>query len=182
VAAAAFAKHLAIEPDLIVTSGYMRSEQTAEPLAERFPKAARMTFPLQEFTFLAPARCADSTFSQRRPWVEEYWTRCDPSFIDGLGAESFSSFSTRVRQSVHRIEELPFRRVIVVAHAHVIRLVQTVVLKGSFDAVTMEAYRACVACRPVENLEMRHTSIQHGYFRMLAAGERGANAAGAAGQ
>lgn len=54
-----------------------------------FPTAPFETWPIQEFTYLEPARCANTTVAQRKEWVEAYWARSDLAFTDGAGAESF---------------------------------------------------------------------------------------------
>nr|KAJ9631430.1 hypothetical protein H2204_008157 [Knufia peltigerae] len=49
----------------------------------------------QEFTCLCPSRCAATAAVDRAQWVEDYWERCEPQYIDGPGAESFSSLVQR---------------------------------------------------------------------------------------
>lgn len=41
-------------PNLIVTSPYVRTQQTAQPTLERFPDVPQEEWPVQEFTYLAP--------------------------------------------------------------------------------------------------------------------------------
>ncbi|CAM5569157.1 hypothetical protein SSCI18S_05901 [Sphingobium scionense] len=43
-------------PALIVTSPYTRTRQTAAPTIARFPDAPVKTWPIEEFTYLQPAR------------------------------------------------------------------------------------------------------------------------------
>ncbi|HKC86457.1 MAG TPA: phosphoglycerate mutase family protein, partial [Blastocatellia bacterium] len=74
-------------PTLIVTSPYIRTQQSARPTIERFPAVRREQWPVQEFTYLAPARYQDTTDADRWPFAEKYWSRCDPHYIDGEGAE-----------------------------------------------------------------------------------------------
>lgn len=60
-------------PNLIVVSSYLRTRQTTAPSIERFPDVPVETWPVQEFTYLSPGRCAGTTTAQRRPLVEAYW-------------------------------------------------------------------------------------------------------------
>ena len=86
-----------IWPDLIITSPYIRTQETAKPTLQRFASTPHQTWPIQEFTYLAPGRCINTNRQDRKAFVKEYWTRSDPDFIDGQGAESFSGMIERVR-------------------------------------------------------------------------------------
>src|SRR5215475_7985470 len=79
-------------PALIVTSPYIRTQQSAKPTIQRFPAARQEQWEVQEFTYLSPARYLDTTAADRIPFVEAYWSRCDPHYVDGDGAESFADF------------------------------------------------------------------------------------------
>src|SRR5262245_37165828 len=48
-------------PSLIVTSPYIRTQQSAEPTIRRFPMVPREQWEVQEFTYLTPARYKDTT-------------------------------------------------------------------------------------------------------------------------
>lgn len=65
------------------------------------------TWPTQEFTYLEPGRCANTTVTQRREWFDAYWSRSDPAFRDGSGAESFLDFLFRVTDHIFH-DTLPF--------------------------------------------------------------------------
>ncbi|MCY1410560.1 Histidine phosphatase superfamily [compost metagenome] len=73
-------------PDLIVVSPFVRAQLTAQETVTVFPWVAFETWPIQEFTYLKPARCVDTTVAQRREWVEAYWMRAAPEYSDGGGA------------------------------------------------------------------------------------------------
>ena len=47
-------------PDLVITSPYLRTQQTAEYLFQRYPDARREIWPVYEFTYLALERCRDT--------------------------------------------------------------------------------------------------------------------------
>jgi broad specificity phosphatase PhoE len=55
-----------VPPDVIVVSSYIRTVQTAEPLTSRFPNVSVQEWPVQEFTYLDPALCASTTYSERK--------------------------------------------------------------------------------------------------------------------
>jgi 2,3-bisphosphoglycerate-dependent phosphoglycerate mutase len=87
-------------PALIVTSPFIRTQQSARPTIERFPAVRREQWQVQEFSYLSPERYRDTTIADRRPFVERYWSKCDPYSTDGDGAESFADFVQRVEQAI----------------------------------------------------------------------------------
>ncbi|MCF5167519.1 histidine phosphatase family protein [Pseudomonas congelans] len=110
-------------PDLIVASPFSRAQPTAMATASAFPNTPFETWPIQEFTYLEPARCANTTVAQRRDWVEAYWARSAPAFTDGAGAESFSGFITRAQAFLARLAEHPAQRIAVFSHGQFINAV-----------------------------------------------------------
>lgn len=94
-------------PDRLVTSPFLRARQTAVPVLNRWRFVPFEVWPIGEFTYLAPARVRGTTRAERVPLVEEYWDRCDPSYVDGEGAESFSAFMERVEEFAVRITDRP---------------------------------------------------------------------------
>src|ERR1700733_9254103 len=75
-------------PNLIVTSPYLRTQQTAQPTIARFPDVSVEAWPIQEFTYLEPSRWNGTLSVERKPYIEAYWRTGDPEFCDGPGAES----------------------------------------------------------------------------------------------
>jgi len=104
-------------PKLIVVSPFLRARQTAEPFIMRFPAATvETTWPVQEFTYISPQRCLQTTFEDRRPLVEGYWSKASPGYVDGPGAESFGGFIARVRESLAKLKEREEETILVVCH------------------------------------------------------------------
>lgn len=85
-------------PDLCVVSPYSRTRETAAPTLRAFPGLDVVEWPVQEFTYVAPARYKGTTVDDRRTFVSSYWRRLDPDFVDGDGAESFRAFMARVER------------------------------------------------------------------------------------
>lgn len=92
-------------PTLIVASPFVRAHATARATVAVFPATPFETWPIHEFTYLEPARCANTTVAQRRDWVEAYWAKADPGFTDSEGAESFLDFTSRARSFLDRLAE-----------------------------------------------------------------------------
>lgn len=110
-------------PALIVASPFTRARSTALATATRFATVPFETWPIHEFTYLEPARCANTTVAQRRAWVEEYWSRSDPKFRDGAGAESFLDFTSRAQSFLGRLAEHPAEDIAVFSHGQLINAV-----------------------------------------------------------
>jgi broad specificity phosphatase PhoE len=108
-------------PDLIITSPFTRTQQTAEPTLSRFPGAGHEVWQVQEFTYLSPTTCINTTAAERRGRVDEYWQRLDPNYVDGEGAESFSQFIARAKAAIDRLSLLPGWFIVMFTHAQFIR-------------------------------------------------------------
>lgn len=141
------------EPGLIVVSPAERARATAAPTLRRFPEVAQEEWPIHEFTYLSPARCAGTTGVQRRAWVEAYWTKADPTFCDGAGAESFADFLVRVHGALSKLSELHFeadRPVLLFGHGQFINAIRWR-LADAYRPPDMLHYRAFDLMNPVEH-------------------------------
>lgn len=122
-------------PDLIVTSPYKRTQQTAEPTQNRFPEVPQLEWQVQEFTYLAPDRYKNTTIEQRRPLSDAYWLQGDPLHVDGVGAESFADLMHRVNTTHRQIQQLAqeLKFVVIFSHGRFMRAMLWSVLTGSVD-------------------------------------------------
>lgn len=110
-------------PDLIVASPFSRAQATAMSTANAFSSVPLETWPIHEFTYLEPGRCANTTVAQRRAWVEAYWYRSDPAFTDGDGAESFLDFISRAQSFLDQLADHPAQDIAVFSHGQFINAV-----------------------------------------------------------
>lgn len=139
-------------PDLLVVSPFMRAQATADPIRTRWPSAPCEIWPIQELTYLSPERCRGTTAAMRRPWIEEYWRRCDPDYQDGPDAESFRSFMDRLGDFHRRLKGLEADFVIAVGHGQFFRAYQMVLDEGfAATAEWMKRYRATETAQPMAN-------------------------------
>lgn len=106
--AAYLKEHTAL--NLIVTSRFLRSKQTAEPtrraFSSDFHSIPHEEWDVEEFTYLSPAFFGHSTVHDRRPLVDSYWEMLQPSFTDGKGSESFKAFIGRVRICIRLLQNM----------------------------------------------------------------------------
>jgi 2,3-bisphosphoglycerate-dependent phosphoglycerate mutase len=140
-------------PALIVTSPYIRTQQSAKPTIRRFPTARQEQWEVQEFTYLSPARYRDTTAADRRPFVEAYWSRCDPHHIDGEGAESFADFIRRVQQAIDGLWSCQSEFVAVFGHGLFLRAMIWRMLFGAqpVNATTMSSFRHFLVATAMPN-------------------------------
>ena len=141
-------------PTLIVTSPYERAADTAKPTIGRFPGVPVEIWPVEEFTYLSPTRCANTTPADRRPWVEGYWRSADPDFIDGAGTESFSQLIRRARSTLIRLNELTGTAVIF-GHGQFMQVIRWLITRtpDTIDSVAMKNFREYDIGNPIDNCE-----------------------------
>ena len=120
-----FGETFQIQPDLLVTSSYIRTEQTAQHFISRFPQVERQVWPLHEFTYLSPEIYKGTTMDDRRPMAFKYWEAGDPDLVDGPGAESLHQFIARIEKCFAKIDASPKNNIVIFTHGLVIRLILT---------------------------------------------------------
>lgn len=156
-------------PTLIVTSPYERAADTAKPTIGRFPDVPVEVWPVEEFTYLSPSRCANTTAADRRPWVESYWTSADPECLDGPGTESFASLIQRARESLRRLHGMT-GLVTVFGHGQFIQAVRWLVAESPerIDSEAMRAFRTFDLDHAITNCQV--ITINHDGHRWLLKG------------
>lgn len=140
-------------PALLIVSPFSRARATAAPLLARYPGVPVETWPIEEFTYLDTRRCANTTAAERKPMVEAYWARADPTYVDGPGAESFAAFVARLQAFQQRIAALPpIGTVVAVGHGQFFRgYVHCLACGFVATAASMRAYRAAETATPMHN-------------------------------
>jgi len=143
------------QPALLVVSPFLRSRSTVEWILARWPQAPFETWPIQEFTYLSLARCLGSTVSTRQALVDAYWQRCDPAFVDGPEAESFSQFMERVYAFHQRLLSRDGDFVVAVGHGQFFSAYLFALAHGfSVTPEWMKSYRAAECAKPITNGEI----------------------------
>ena len=130
--AKAIASFLTKEPDLIITSPYKRTYETAQPTFSRFPYASHEEWPVEEFTYLALLDTFTTTI-ERRPMVEAFWQRDDPYYTDGGEVESFHTFIARVQNTVKRLRQTKKDHIVVFSHEQFICAILWLFLKNNLE-------------------------------------------------
>lgn len=121
-------------PSLIVSSPFLRTQQTATPTIERFPDVPVEVWPIEEFTYLQPSRWNGTLAADRAPHLVRYWGEADPAYCDGEGAESFGALLRRAEVALERLAALPSPGpVYVFSHGQFIQAVRAVVMESELD-------------------------------------------------
>ena len=139
------------QPTLVVTSPFLRTQQTAEPTLRRFPQTPQVCWPIQEFTYLAPATCIGTTAIQRKERVNAYWERNDPDYVDGEGAESFNTLIGRVRDMLKCLQNTQ-GFVTVFTHGQI--MLTTHLLQTYPNASPETIMNLFCAAKPIRNTEI----------------------------
>jgi broad specificity phosphatase PhoE len=158
-------------PDLVVTSPYLRTQQTALPTLARFPQTCREEWPVHEFTYLGLPAYQATTGIERRPLRDAYWSRCDPHYIHGEGAESFADLLCRVETALARIREGGEHFALVFSHGLFAKALLWRLRGGSPEAspASMRSFRTFSASFRVPNAAILPLHVGAG--GMLCVGE-----------
>lgn len=157
-AIAQFLQDAKLFPDLIVTSSYWRTKQTAEPTKLAFPSIPEEEWPIKEFTYLSMWHYENSTIEDRRPLVEGYWEIADPELVDNTKPgspepESFTQFIRRVRNVKKRLENTETGIIAIFTHEQFIFAFKWL-SQHHLDAPSSEnmtEFRASLKANPIPN-------------------------------
>lgn len=149
-------------PDLIVTTPYIRTLQTAAPLLARLPHVPHEVWDLHEFTYLSAAQYANTSEVDRRPAAKAYWQLNDPVYRHGEGAETFVEFIGRIDAGIERLLTLTPSLTICFTHGYVIKAVVWRLLNPAL-AISPEAMKDFKAFHS-------HYAVSNGEIYPFAAG------------
>ena len=154
------AAHLAaswtLEPSLITTSSFLRTQLTAQPTILRFPDVPVEVLPMEEFTYLEPSRWSGSTLEERLPYVESYWKNADSSYQDGPKAESFSNLMHRMHMTLKCLAEQPKESLIYAfSHGQYMQVLRMHLMYPSWsDQKLMAHFGSTYKENPIRNTEL----------------------------
>ncbi len=123
-----------VKPDLLVVSPFVRARQTAVPTRTHFDPITVEEWPVYEFTYLAPARYAGTTGTDRAPFARDYWQRNDPHFKESGEGESFVELLDRVWTIVDRLQQHPASFLAIFSHGLFLRALLWAVLTHTTKA------------------------------------------------
>ncbi len=165
------AASISAPPDCIIVSPFLRTAQTAVPIATRFTGAGGDTWQIHEFTYLEPTSCIGTSWIERKPRVDAYWARLDPHYVDGPGAESFQDLLARARTFLARLVNVDHPLTLIVSHG---QFMQASLLLAEHPGLTslqaMTQFRDRQAQSPFANCERLTLSINDGVVQIVGRG------------
>jgi len=164
-----FAERLDCKPTLFVISPFLRAQQTAEPLRQRFPDVPVEEWPIQEFSFLNSALHRGTSEADRETHVAAYWQREDPAYSDGPDAESFTFFLNRAREAVRRlISSNPGGCIVVFTHGFFMQAFRLVLLfPNATDAELMANFQRFHFLNLIQNIGLLEFEVRNGKIQLI---------------
>ncbi len=146
-------------PQLIITSSYLRTKQTAIPTLQRFPAARHEEWPVHEFTYLSQSVGHEkTTIDERKILVDNYWNRLDHHYTDGDGAESFTHFMLRVQNVLEQLKLANEDFIVVFSHGQFILAILSWLMGLIFD--NMPQFRYFLLAHQVPNGAIMKTRLR----------------------
>ena len=164
------ARGLKEAPDKVITSPFRRAIDTGRPIDARYPTAINEVWPIQEFTYLDPASCVGTSWVDRKPRIDAYWSKLDPAHIDGPGAESFAHLLVRARSFLDDLVELENKLTIVISHGQFMQAAKLLITRPeASDLTAMSLFIDRQLRRPFANCERMELRIDGDTIRMIEA-------------
>ncbi len=101
--AQALAEQLIIQPTKVITSGVLRTRQTAQPWLDKLGMDAQRENLLNEFSMFDYNLVKGLNGQQRLPYTLRYRRKADPDLRMGEGAETFREFAGRVERFLNSL-------------------------------------------------------------------------------
>jgi len=164
-----FAERFDCKPTLFVISPFLRAQQTAEPLRQRFPDVPVEEWPIQEFSFLNPVLYEGTSEADRESHVVAYWERGDPAYIDGTDAESFALFLGRARETIRRLAARdPGGCIVVFTHGFFMQAIRLVLLfPNAADAELMANFQRFHFLNLIQNIGSLELEVRDGKIQLI---------------
>jgi broad specificity phosphatase PhoE len=138
------------KPNLIVSSPYLRAQQTAVPTLTHFAPIPYETWPVEEFTYLAAKRYDGTIGDERRPFAQAYWERNDPDEREGGDGESFAACLRRVHDILARLRQHDADFIAIFTHGLFVRILLWAALTNTTQATRTSHSRASHFLRAVQ--------------------------------
>lgn len=156
-------------PQSVIVTPYHRTGATAAPTLERFAGAKYLVWEGHEFTYLDVTKYDGLTREDRRPAARAYWTRMDPDYIDGIGAESFNQMAQRMRGVLQGFAALPPGYHMSVNHGFTMQALWVMLTHPGLERkALMAAVREHQNANPVPNVGCMRVAVQNGQVRLVS--------------
>ena len=145
--------------DHVIVSQYLRTQQTAAPILEKYNLTFEVDEHLHEFSYLSERRCANTNLNDRKAWVNAYWEKMDYQHRDADDAESFEDLYLRV-QAFHKklkalAEKYAEKNLAVFSHGQFLQLlIMQIQQPRQLTKALMQQFRSDLVRQPIRNIEV----------------------------
>lgn len=145
--------------DHVIVSKYLRTQQTAAPILEKYGLSLEVDEHLHEFSYLSERKCANTNLNDRKAWVNAYWERMDYQHRDADDAESFEDLYLRVKAFHDKLkivaEDYAVKHLAVFSHGQFLQLlIMQIQQPRPLTKELMQQFRSDLVRQPIRNTEI----------------------------
>jgi alpha-ribazole phosphatase len=145
--------------DQVMVSKYLRTQQTAAPILEKYKLDFEVNEHLHEFSYLSERKCANTNLNDRKAWVNAYWNKMDFQHRDADDAESFEDLYLRVQAFYDKLktvaEDYAEKNLAVFSHGQFLQLLIMQIQQPSLlTKELMQQFRTDLVRQPIKNTEI----------------------------
>ncbi|AMW80788.1 alpha-ribazole phosphatase (plasmid) [Acinetobacter sp. TGL-Y2] len=145
--------------DHVMVSKYLRTQQTAAPILEKYNLDFEVDEHLHEFSYLSEFKCANTNLNDRKAWVNAYWEKMDCQHRDSDDAESFEDLYLRVQAFHDKLktvaESYAAKNLAVFSHGQFLQLLIMQIQQPSLlTKELMQKFRTDLVRQPIKNTEI----------------------------
>ena len=145
--------------DHVMVSKYLRTQQTAAPILEKYKLDFEVNEHLHEFSYLSEQKCANTNLNDRKAWVNAYWDKMDCQHRDADDAESFEDLYLRVQAFHYKLKAVAGHyaenNLAVFSHGQFLQLlIMQIQQPRSLTKELMKQFRADLVQQPIKNTEI----------------------------
>jgi len=147
------------EIDHVIVSKYLRTQQTAAPILEKYKLDFEVDEHLHEFSYLSERKCANTNLNDRKAWVNAYWDKMDCQHRDADDAESFEDLYLRVQAFHDKLKlvagHYAEKNLAVFSHGQFLQLlIMQIQQPRPLSKELMQHFRSDLVCQPIRNTEV----------------------------
>ena len=145
--------------DHVMVSKYLRTQQTAAPLLEKYSLDFEVDEHLHEFSYLSERKCTNTNLNDRKAWVNAYWEKMDCQHRDADDAESFEDLYLRVQAFHDKLKAVAGhyaeKNLAVFSHGQFLQLlIMQIQQPRPLTRKLMQQFRSDLVCQPIKNTEI----------------------------
>mgnify|MGYP003533875938 FL=1 len=145
--------------DHVIVSQYLRTQQTAAPILEKYNLTFEVDEHLHEFSYLSERKCANTNLNDRKAWVNAYWEKMDYQHRDADDAESFENLYLRVQAFQEKLKILTphyvKKNLAVFSHGQFLQLlIMQIQQPRPLTKELMQQFRSDLVRQPIRNTEV----------------------------